>query len=201
MMNELSLFGDKRITVKEVAEVLECHVDTIHNWIDKLYPGIKENGKTTYLTEEQVTVIKIEMNKNYSLRSVPKVTTDLEKEMVIFQAMQFQQEKIMAMQEQLAIMTPKAAIADALCKSDSDMSITDASKHFGLHPIIEVFPYLREHGYLTKKNVPTQYAIDMDVLSLRENLNKYDGKFYPQAIVKQGQLPRFKSLIADKVGK
>lgn len=208
-MQELSLFGESRMTVKELAYVLGVSVELITKRVRELYPDIMKHGVTTYLDETQVTAIKIRISENTSIAVTPydrtkladMPKTNLEKELLIMQAMQFQQERIHHMQEMLTKMAPKAEVADALCKSLVDMSITDACKHFGLHPKVEVFPYLRKHGFLTSKDLPTQYAIDMNVLSLRQNLNKRTGRFNSQAIVKQGQLPRFKTLIAEKVGK
>jgi len=102
--------------------------------------------------------------------------------------------------ELLELQAPKVEAYEKLMKTEKDMSITEASKHFMLHPKLDVFPYLREHGYLTSKDLPTMYAIEMDVLSLRQSQPDRYGKTHSQAIVKACQLPRFKKLVADKLG-
>jgi transposase len=52
-----TITSEKKMTVKEVADVLGCKLETVKKWTRKLYPGLMENGKTTYLSETQITVI------------------------------------------------------------------------------------------------------------------------------------------------
>lgn len=92
-MNKFS--KEKTMTVKEVANVYGCAENTILNSIRELFPEIIRNGKITYLNEIQVTAIKLKLDKHHNLSStceLPK--TDLEKELIINQAMLFQQEKV-----------------------------------------------------------------------------------------------------------
>ena len=56
-MKDVTVQGVKRMTVREVAEVLGCNPETVKKHIRTLFPDIMENGKTTYLNEKQVTVI------------------------------------------------------------------------------------------------------------------------------------------------
>lgn len=57
-MNALAMNGDKRMTVKEVADVLGYEGDTIRKKVKELFPEIVENGKQTLLDEFQVTAIR-----------------------------------------------------------------------------------------------------------------------------------------------
>ena len=91
------------MTVREVAEVLKVSGQAVRDAIKKLYPDSLINGVTTFLNEEQVTAIKLQIQSggNRYLKDnfeVINVKTDLEKELLIFQAMQFQQEKINKLQ-------------------------------------------------------------------------------------------------------
>ena len=74
-MNELST--QPTMTVKEVSEVLNVNSKTVLRAIKKLYPHIIQNGKTTYLSEYQVTRIKEQIFKNAYLDNSVEVTTEL----------------------------------------------------------------------------------------------------------------------------
>jgi phage antirepressor YoqD-like protein len=197
-MKELAINGDKRMTVREVAEALGVHIDTIHSWIDKLYPDIKTNGITTYLNEEQVTRIKQAMNQNYSLRSVPKVTTALEMAEKTIEVIEFYMAETARLQAEATATAPKVESFDALMRSERTMSITEAAKHFGLHAKAEVFPYLREHGYLNHDDTPSQAAIAAGYLALRR-ARCPDGAIRAQAVVMDCQLETWRKRVVPQV--
>jgi len=193
-MNELSI--EKTMTVKEVAMVLNCTEQTIRNYCNRLFPDKIKNGLTTYLTEIEVTKIKLEMNENYILKTDFEVRTKLEKNLIVRQAIQFLEEEKFELIEQNRILTeenqiltPKAIAFDVLMKTDDMMSITTAAKHFKLSQK-KVFSVLRDKGYLTLSDLPTQKAINKDVLHLKETVCK-DNKTRPQAVVKTNQLDNF----------
>jgi phage antirepressor YoqD-like protein len=98
----------------------------------------------------------------------------------------------------LAAAKPKLESFDALMRSERTMSITEASKYFGLHPKLEVFPYLRERGYLTRDDLPTQAAIDAGYLALRKS-NNGDGRVFSQAVVLDRQLETWRLRIIPQV--
>lgn len=93
-MKQLS--SKQTMTIKEVAEVLNCSRDTIEYTIKKLIPNKMQQGKTTYLSEVEVTAIKLELDKSMNFRNVPEVNnkTKLEKALLIKQALILQQEII-----------------------------------------------------------------------------------------------------------
>ena len=77
----------KVMTVKEVASALGVSTDTIKNCIRRILPNKMQNGKTTFLTESDVTLISKELKSNckvteqltYEAASqVKNTTTDLE---------------------------------------------------------------------------------------------------------------------------
>jgi phage antirepressor YoqD-like protein len=100
--------------------------------------------------------------------------------------------------EALAAAKPKVEAAEALARCDRNMSITDAAKHFGLYPRSQVFPYLREHGYLTTRDIPTQAAIEAGYLALRETEGN-DGEIHKQAVVLVSQLDTWRTKVAPQV--
>jgi phage antirepressor YoqD-like protein len=88
---------------------------------------------------------------------------------------------------------------NSLMKTETTMSITDAAKHFGVRPRADLLPYLRAHGYLTLSDLPTQRAIELDIMVLRQNGPDHNGRTHSQAVVKANQLERFESIIIEKL--
>jgi len=202
-MNEMALFGDKRMTVKEVAEALGVAPVTVNQNVAKLFPGLAKNGLTTYLDEEQVTAIKsaIEHSGRNDLMNIHKVgeaTTDLEMKRKTAEVMAWLLSENQRKDEKIASDAPKVESFEALQCSDGDMSITDAAKHFGLHPRSEVIAYLRERGYLTNDDLPTQVAIDADYLVLRQSRCR-SGDYRPQAKVKACQLETWRTRVVPQI--
>jgi hypothetical protein len=75
-MNEIAVSGDRRMTVKEVADALGVSADTIKISVREVYPGLMQNGVTTVLNEEQVTAVKMNLRKNSQVQNQPKTDLD-----------------------------------------------------------------------------------------------------------------------------
>lgn len=83
----------------------------------------------------------------------------------------YEQQLVIEQKEaQLKLQAPKVELAETCLRSDKEMSITDAGKHLGLRQS-EIFKIMRDNGYLTKKNVPTQKALDRNILSVKTGEN------------------------------
>jgi phage antirepressor YoqD-like protein len=177
------------ITVKELSEVLDVTPKHVRETLRKLYPEKMTNGKETWLNELEVTAIKLEMQKNPYLNQLVQVKTNLEKAMLIKQAMSFQDEIIQQLTADNERMKPKEIAYDVLMKTDDMMCITSAAKHFNMRQKV-VFEVLRKKGYLTLSNLPTQKAIDADIMYLKEIVGN-DDRVHPQAVVKTSQLEKF----------
>jgi hypothetical protein len=52
------------MTVREVAAQLGCNPETVKGHIRKLFPGLMQSGKTTYLDEKQVAIILESIKKS-----------------------------------------------------------------------------------------------------------------------------------------
>lgn len=201
MNRDLSLFPqedfpEKTMTVIEVSDILKVsdrtiqrHLKTIRNDSD----NVVEHGKTTYITEPEVTAIKMMIERSgrndlASIGTLPK--TDLEKELLIQQAMQFQAEKISNMQMQIKLLTPKAELADKALRDESKhYSIRDAGKHLGLSQT-EIFDIMRDKGLLTGKNIPSQKSLNLELLTLRTNVS--ENRNYPQAVMTMQNIDNFR---------
>ena len=152
-MNAVSLFeneksaAEKTMTVKEVAAVLgvtertvQRHLKAIRESLDNVVEV--KNGVQTSITEAEVTLIKkkIETSGRNDIivpSALPK--TNLEKQLLIRQAMQLQNEMIAELEaenEQLKIENakakPKAKYYDALIERGNSTNIRNTAKELGL---------------------------------------------------------------------
>ena len=207
-MNEPSLFTQEfqphkhLATVKEVADVLGVDPEAIKKHVRELYPDLMQNGRTTYLDEREVTEIKRRMMPT---TQVVGSVTSLDIAEMTLKVIEYHRSEADRLRSELAVSfnalvlaAPKVEMAEALMRCDRNMSITDACKHFGLHPKTEVFPYLRHHGYLTTRDLPTQAAIDAGYLELKETVLR-DGSTIAQAVVAVWQLENWRSHVVHQV--
>jgi phage antirepressor YoqD-like protein len=200
-MNDLLPFEEKRMTVQEVAKALGVAHDSVIRAVRELYPELVRNGFTTYLGEAEVTAVKILLEGHHNLRSTAQlqnIHTDLEMKQKAAEVIGWLTSETARMSAELALAAPKVACAEALMRCDQNMSITDACKHVGLHPRAEAYPYLRAHGYLTAKDLPTQAAIDAGYLELKETILN-DGTMRPQAVVAVWQLENWRAHVVHQV--
>lgn len=152
-MNELT--KEKLMTVKEVAEVLGLDPRTVQLKVKELFPEIVKERKTTYLNEEQVTSVKLSCEKKFA------VTTDLEKKLIIAQAMQILNDDITELRKSLTTAKPKIDFFDQVTNSKDAISIGSAAKvlHLGMGRN-KLFKLLREKQILMSNNQPYQEFID-----------------------------------------
>lgn len=190
------------MTIREVANVLGVDPETIKKHVRNLYPDHMQNGLTTYLDERQVTEIKRRM---IPTTAVVGAVTELEMAEKARDVLAYLDSKVNALRAELAakdqalaIAAPKVEAHDALMHSEHCMSITDAAKHFELSPRTHVFPYLREHGYLTCRDLPTVAAIDAGYLALRED-KCHDGEVRQRAMVLTSQLDTWRTRVVPQI--
>jgi len=201
-VNELALSMAHAMTVKQVAEALNVSDQTILNWVNKLYPGMMQNGRTTYLGIEEVTRIKQSIgtgrNDLQNVLEVRNSTTELEIAEMTLKVISYHKAESDRLRAELVLAAPKVESFNALMRSEKTMSITDAAKHFGLHPKAEVFPYLRDRGYLTSRDLPSQAALDADYLALRKAYC-LDGTVREQAVVLDHQLEIWRTRVVPQI--
>ena len=163
-MNELSVYGDQRMTVKEIADVLGVTEEAIKKHIRNLYPELMQNGMTTYLNQKQVTEIK---QKMLPTTQVVGAVTDLEAaEMLLKSAThfkaRFEQEKQARIEAErkLAEAEPDAAFTRLAIKSKDVISVNAAAKTLKLgYGDKTLFKKLRNKKILMPDNVPYQTYI------------------------------------------
>ena len=203
-MKELINYGDKLMTVKEVAEALNVSERTIQRHAEKM--GMTRNGLTTLLSEIEVTSIKqaIERSGRNDLDNVVEVrnaTTELEIAEMTLKVISYHKAEADRLRSELVAAKPAIESHAALMRSEKTMSITQCAKHFGLHPKTEVFPYLRDRGYLTSKDLPSQDALDADILAMVETRDRYTDAIYPQAVVRVCQLEKWRTVVIPNIEK
>jgi phage antirepressor YoqD-like protein len=179
-MAELVASGDKRMTVQEVAEALGIPEQTIRNNIRSLFPELMQNGIATYLNEVQVTTLKLEIERHHNLSStgqVARVSTRLERQLYIAKALQFASVEIQQLQEELAVVEGKLAIAepkaetlDKITATNNDISIRElaailAISHLGQN---KLFQKLRDDGYIDGFNRPYRQYIEGGLMYEKE---------------------------------
>jgi phage antirepressor YoqD-like protein len=200
------------MTISEIALVLGVSRDLIEKRVNELFPDKMKKGVTTYLSEAEVTMVKMRIQQNSSLatsddhrRLADMPSTELEMMILDQRISEWKTRKIHELQSQLetaaekiAIDAPKVESFDALQRSESAMSITTVSRMFNLHPRIQVFPYLKHMEYLTKKGLPTRIAIEAGYLAQREQRGA-DGIFRPVAVVLGSQLETWRRRVVPQI--
>ena len=179
-MNAVSLFeneqlaAEKTMTVKEVACVLGVTERTVQRHLKAIRENLDnvvevKNGVQTSITEAEVTLIKkkIETSGRSDIivpSTLPK--TNLEKQLLIRQAMQLQNEiiaELTAQNEQLKIENaeakPKAAYYDTLIERGNSTNLRNTAKELGI-PEKQFIKQLQRDGYLyrDKHNLLCPYA-------------------------------------------
>jgi phage antirepressor YoqD-like protein len=127
---------EKTMTVKEVAELLGVHRDTVLSWGNKLFPEKFARGVTTLLNEEEVTRIKQAMSKNYSFRNVPEVRTDLEYTEMAKEVMEYLVHKTNTLKAEVALLTTRNHVLEnrvnMLVHDSKTYTATEIAKECGM---------------------------------------------------------------------
>jgi phage antirepressor YoqD-like protein len=173
-MNEVAKQGDRRMTVREAAEVLGVTDEAIKKHIRGLYPDLMKERVTTLLNEEQITEIKRHMRLTTKVASS---ITDLEAaEMLLRSAehfkVRFEQERELRIktENKLAIAEPKAEVLDKITATENDVSVRGlasilAQPHLGQNAL---FKKLREDGYIDGFKHPYRQYIESGIMYEKE---------------------------------
>lgn len=151
------------MTIKELAEVLKVSEKHIRITIKKISPNLLQNGVKTELDEKTVTAIKLHALKNPHLdQSVELPKTSLEKELLIYQAMTFQQEKIKELQQLNNDMVPKALFYDRVANSNDTIDMANVAQTLNLQGIgrNKLYALLRGLKILKNNNTPYQEYVN-----------------------------------------
>ena len=158
-----SVLGVKqKMTTKEVANILGVDVKTVQRAALSLDMDVERSGSshTMLFDEAQVTAIKLEI-ENHSKVNALTPKTNLERQLIIQQAMQIQAEMIEELQNKVSRLEPAANFAYQLCSSKDTIEIGECAKvlnkNIGRN---RLFEFLRNSNVLQSNNIPYQKYID-----------------------------------------
>lgn len=165
-MSDLALFGDEMVTTKELAEQMNTSPKVILENARKCLPNKRiENGKPTYWTKNEVTIlldwVKTHDGNHSSdlyFQSKSQLSTDLTPALKIKKAMELMQE---GYEEEIAILkaknAEKQAVIDRIEKAGGCFSIAQTAKALKLpYGRNTLFNRLKAMKFLSKSNEPYQ---------------------------------------------
>lgn len=167
-MNEVAL-NEKLMTTKELAEVLGVDTRTIQRTANEvLDPAtvqtkVINGGQSKVYNEQQATLIKMEIQKHHNLanRQIDNVSTELEENQLIAQAMGILQRRLSDAQKEIEKLKPAANFAYQICSSKDAIDIGNCAKvlnrNIGRN---NLFEFLRNRKILQQNNIPYQKFID-----------------------------------------
>jgi len=140
------LAQEKRMAVKEVAEIFGVTKEAIIKHIRDLYPEILTPKKKTYLSEAQVTEIKKRMKQT---TEVVSAKTGLERASIVEQAVIILREDIETLKEQV---NKKENQIKRLIHTGKLYTSTEIAKELNMKSAQELNKYLQEEGIQYKVN-------------------------------------------------
>jgi phage antirepressor YoqD-like protein len=163
MMNELTVSGDKRMTLKEVAEITGAAYSTIAAYAQKA--GWTENGKQTLLDERQTTILlealKQGNNNQYNLPSSLEGIETSQSRVLQLQILQKQMQdiyeaEITELKAKTEADQPKVEFFDQVANSRDALQMRDVAGVLNLpgYGRNTLFEFLRKQGVLDGRNVP-----------------------------------------------
>ena len=178
-MNDLALFDDKRMTVRNVAEALGYQPDTIQGKVKELFPDLVKNGVATLLTLEEVDIIKQNLTpRNLGLKSeVEKAVTPIDIERMTLQVIQYHAARVKELETALSIAAPKAELADRLTSSNDAVDLGTVARVLALpYGRNTLFSILRGKKILMADNRPYQEYMDRGYFRVIEEAFEVNGK-------------------------
>ena len=193
-MNELTT--EKTMTTKEVAEALGTRPNVITENAKKCLPNkMIENGKTTYWTQAEVTVLLDFMKSNNNRTDLDLsnrligASTELTPALKLKKALELAQEayeeelsilraKNEAQEKQLSEQKPKVDFYDRVTESSDCIDIGQCAKILNVHGIgrNKLFETLRQKKILNEHNQPYQKYVDCGYFRIIEtSFNLPDG--------------------------
>lgn len=155
LLNGDELLKEKTVTTKELADTLGVSNMAIMRVLEKtnnLNGTVKvENGKTTVFNEKQATFIKQEIQRHHNLanRQVDSVSTELEENQTIANAIMILQRRNNELKQRAELAEHKNAI---LMHTKKTYTASEIAKEVGLPSAIKLNQILKEKGIQYYRN-------------------------------------------------
>lgn len=138
--NDTSLVKEEKLmTIKQLSDVLGVSRDLIEKRVKEVYPGKMKKGVTTKLNEMECTFIKMRIQENSSIATsddrrklVEMPQTNLERKMVVQQAMMILSDEINELKTQLAIQAPKVEYHDEVLDTSTSFTTQQIAEELGM---------------------------------------------------------------------
>ena len=184
---------EQTMTVKQVSQILGVSLDTVKNCIRRVMPEKMEHGKTTFLNEQECSLISMELKNNNkvlekltheTVSSVKNTTTELEEQAIIMQAMQIMQrnyeqakQRAELAETKLIEQQPKVEFFDTVAESKDLLSMKQLAdilniKGLGRNNLITRLFCL---NILDRNRLPYRRYIESGYFKVKETTFKING--------------------------
>ena len=214
-MNEIIIPEEKTenfVTTKELAEVLGVSARTIRDTatakgLEGTFHTLQTKGGKQSLrvfSEEEATIIKMEIQKHHNLasRQIDTVTTSAEEDQMIAQALIILQRRIQDANKEIARLKPAAEFAYQICSSKDAIDIGNCAKvlnrNIGRN---NLFEFLRNRKVLQQDNIPYQKYIDSGyfrVIETKYTIPSGETKISLKTLVLQKGVAYINKLLREK---
>lgn len=214
-MNEIIIPEEKTenfVTTKELAEVLGVSARTIRETatakgLEGTFHTLQTKGGKQSLrvfSEEEATIIKMEIQKHHNLasRQIDTVTTAAEEDQMIAQALIILQRRIQDANKEIARLKPAAEFAYQICSSKDAIDIGNCTKvlnrNIGRN---NLFEFLRNRKVLQQDNIPYQKYIDSGyfrVIETKYTIPSGETKISLKTLVLQKGVAYINKLLREK---
>lgn len=179
-MNDIEKISFREMTIAEVAKALSVDMSTVRRYIEKVFPGRLKSGIKTWLNEEEVTLIKLKLQENQHLvRPAELPKTDLEKKLLVKQAMDILNEEIEELKGQVESQSlqleeakPKIEFHDQLETTKDVIPIAEyanllSKRGFDIGEK-RLFKFFYEKNYLITRIRPFQKCLENKWMEVKE---------------------------------
>lgn len=214
-MNEIIIPEEKTenfVTTKELAEVLGVSARTIRETatakgLEGTFHTLQTKGGKQSLrvfSEEEATIIKMEIQKHHNLasRQIDTVTTAAEEDQMIAQALIILQRRIQDANKEIEKLKPAAEFAYQICSSKDAIDIGNCVKvlnrNIGRN---NLFEFLRNRKVLQQDNIPYQKYIDSGyfrVIETKYTIPSGETKISLKTLVLQKGVAYINKLLREK---
>ncbi|HBD95068.1 MAG: hypothetical protein A2015_02220 [Spirochaetes bacterium GWF1_31_7] len=168
-MNDLTV--KKMTTIKEISDIYRISVDTVTRAVKEKFPERLQQGKITYLSEFETSIIKDYLvdNKRIDLRFKAEVVTEADELLIIAKGYETALRKLEVLQKQAEENKHKVNFYDDVTGSTDTVEMSEAAKvlnkGIGRNKLFEL---LRGQGVLMNNNQPYQKYVDNGYFRLIE---------------------------------